>query len=219
MIDFDCDFVSRSKSQNDLNIFGFCFCCVFSAWLDSGAVHEEGDFRRALAIVFSRRFGVTSGEHQITAPRSRELFAVAPGMNVWKCVLVSWLEVLVNDRCYFFPDGPSIEVCLPLGDMINHAPAQNASVEVQYHETSKMMCFQTTRQIAAGEEHLGDECWWRKSDVSACQCSCLYYACIDLSMIWSYQNLLGFLNLLGSCAFWKAIRLLVVNTNRDTPKK
>lgn len=35
-------------------------------------MHEEGDFRRALAIVFSRRFGVTSGEHQITAPRSRE---------------------------------------------------------------------------------------------------------------------------------------------------
>ena len=38
----------------------------------------------------------------------------------------------------------------------------------------------------------------------------------DSAMIWSYQNLLGFLNLLGSCAFWKAILLLVVNTNRDT---
>ena len=80
-----------------------------------------------------------------------DLFGVASGMNVWKCsVGIFW-------KAGDF-DGPSIEVCLPLGDMINHAPAQKASVEVQYHETSKMMCFQTTRQIAAGEEHLGDEC-------------------------------------------------------------
>ena len=90
----------------------------------------------------------------------------------------------------FFSDGPSIEVCLPVGDMINHAPAQKASVEVQYHETSKMMCFQTTRQLAAGEEHLGDDCWWRKSDVSVCKCSCLYYACIDLSWL-SYDLIIS----------------------------
>lgn len=242
------DFLSLSKSKTDPNIFGFCFCCVFSAWLDSGAVHEEGDFRRALAIVFSRRFGVTSGEHQITAPRCRErhpinhhdpwfFFVIENGAvstvflfvsSVFLRVLVfhqmfllshqEW--ILVHDRCYFFPDGPSIEVCLPVGDMINHAPAQNASVEVQYHETSKMMCFQTTRQIAAGEEHLGDECWWRKTDFSVNAAACI--ACIDLSWL-SYDLIIsrfaGILNLLGSCAFWKAILLLVLNSNRDTLKK
>jgi hypothetical protein len=48
------------------------------------------------------------------------------------------------------------EVCLPLGDMINHAPLPSASVEVQYHGASNMMRFQTTRPVAAGEEWPGD---------------------------------------------------------------
>ena len=48
------------------------------------------------------------------------------------------------------------EVCLPLGDMINHAPLSSASVEVQYHGASNMMRFQTTRPVVAGEEWPGD---------------------------------------------------------------
>ena len=43
------------------------------------------------------------------------------------------------------------EVCLPLGDMINHTAA-GASVEVEYFEASQMMRFVTARAINPGEE-------------------------------------------------------------------
>lgn len=78
---------------------------------DSAIAKEDfGTFRRAIAILFSRRFGVK-------------------------------LDA-------------DVTVCLPLGDMINHAPLPSASVEVQYHGASNMMRFQTTRPVAAGEELL-----------------------------------------------------------------
>ena len=118
MIDFDCDFLSLSKSKRSKYLWFLFLLCVFSASLDSGAVHEEGDFRRALAIVFSRRFGVTSGEHQITAPRCRErhplnhhnlclfLFVASVCLRVevfHQIFLLSHQEwILVHDRCFFF---------------------------------------------------------------------------------------------------------------------
>lgn len=172
MIDFDCDFLSLSKSKRS-RYFRFLLCVFCLTWLrrgargrrlpksfshclqsslrsnlrrapDHGASVQRTSFRQSSRPVFVFVCCKCVFESCSVPP---DLFTVAPGMNFG-----AW-------QVFFFSDGPSIEVCLPVGDMINHAPAQKASVEVQYHETSKMMCFQTTRQIAAGEEHLGDDCW------------------------------------------------------------
>ncbi|CAE7354037.1 SETD3 [Symbiodinium natans] len=71
---------------------------------------DKSSFRRALAILFSRRFGILC-------------------------------------------DGCKIAVCVPLGDMINHASTE-ANVEVQYDQASRRLSFVTLDDVAAGAELL-----------------------------------------------------------------
>ncbi|CAE7217025.1 Setd4 [Symbiodinium sp. KB8] len=70
---------------------------------------DKASFRRALAILFSRRFGMLC-------------------------------------------DDSKVAVCVPLGDMINHAAT--ASVEVQYDQASRRLTFVTQDTVVAGDELL-----------------------------------------------------------------
>ncbi|CAJ1405455.1 unnamed protein product [Effrenium voratum] len=75
----------------------------------AGLRGASGPFRRALAVLLSRRFNITCA-------------------------------------------GAHVAVCVPFGDMINHAPSCEATVEVQYHEAWRELRFVTTRPVTSMQE-------------------------------------------------------------------